>query len=183
MDKSLKYRGRVISAQDIDFIQALIDAHPTASRRALSSLLCQAWDWRQPNGQLRDMVCRGLMLELHRADHIELPPVRFRPPNNVIERRKPTAMAVDTSPLCRRLSELQPLATRQVRNTAEEPLFSALVERHHYLGYTQPVGEHLKYLIWAQGRPIACLAWSSAPRHLGPRDRFIGWSGETRRRN
>jgi hypothetical protein len=45
------------------------------------------------------------------------------------------------------------------------------------------VGEHLKYLVWAQGRPIAALAWSSAPRHLGSRDRFIGWSGEARRRN
>jgi hypothetical protein len=25
--------------------------------------------------------------------------------------------------------------------------------------------------------------WASAPRHLGPRDRFIGWSPETRRRH
>ena len=57
------------------------------------------------------------------------------------------------------------------------------MEQHHYLGYEQPVGEHLKYLVCAQGRPIACLAWSSAPRHLGSRDRFIGWSAEARRRN
>ncbi len=57
------------------------------------------------------------------------------------------------------------------------------MESHHYLGYEQPVGEHLKYLVWWQGRPIAALAWSSAPRHLGSRDRFIGWSGEARRRN
>ena len=183
MDALLNYRGRVISAQDVAFIQALIDAHPTASRRALSSLLCQAWDWRQPNGQLRDMLCRSLMLELHRGGHIELPAVRFRPPNNVIERCKPTAMVVDASPLRCKLPELQPVAIRQVRHSAEEPLFRSLIEAHHYLGYTPPVGEHLKYLVWAQERPIACLAWSSAPRHLGPRDRFIGWSGETRRRN
>jgi hypothetical protein len=51
------------------------------------------------------------------------------------------------------------------------------------LGYEQPVGEHLKYVVWAQGRPIACLAWSSAPRHLGSRDRFLGWNAEARRRN
>ena len=30
---------------------------------------------------------------------------------------------------------------------------------------------------------MACLAWSSAPRHLGARDRFIGWSAEARRKN
>jgi len=57
------------------------------------------------------------------------------------------------------------------------------MEQHHYLGYEQPVGEHLKYVVSAQGRPIACLAWSSAPRHLGRRDRFLGWSAEARRRN
>ncbi|MDP2706054.1 MAG: DUF4338 domain-containing protein, partial [Burkholderiales bacterium] len=50
-------------------------------------------------------------------------------------------------------------------------------------GYTQPVGEHLKYLVCAQGRPVACVAWSSAPRHLGSRDRFIGWGLQARRQN
>jgi hypothetical protein len=61
------------------------------------------------------------------------------------------------------------------------------MEEHHYLGYEQPVGEHLKYLVWAhcegKPRPIACMAWSSAPRHLGSRDRYIGWSAEARLRN
>ena len=70
-----------------------------------------------------------------------------------------------------------------MRRTGDEPLFNSLMEQHHYLKYEQPVGEHLKYLAWAQGRPIACLAWSSAPRHLGSRDRYIGWSAEARRRN
>jgi len=48
---------------------------------------------------------------------------------------------------------------------------------------TQPVGEQLKYLVYAKERPIACLSWSSAPRHLGSRDRFIGWSAQARRKN
>ena len=69
-----------------------------------------------------------------------------------------------------------------MRRTAQEPLFNSLMEEHHYLGYEQPVGEHLKYLVWAEGRPIACLALaSSAPRHLGSRDRYIGWDAAARR--
>ena len=183
MDVKLTYRGRVLSAQDVAFIQTLIDAHPEASRRALSSMLCERWGWRQPNGQLRDMVCRSLMLELHRGGHIELPPVRCRPPNNVVARRRPATLAIDTRPLHMGLGELQPLAIQQVRGTSEERLFGALLAAHHYLGYTQPVGEQLKYLVYAKDRPIACFAWSSAPRHLGPRDRFIGWSAEARRQN
>jgi hypothetical protein len=78
---------------------------------------------------------------------------------------------------------LLPLTFRQVRRTEEEPLFNGLIQTHHYLGYTQPVGEHLKYLVFSGDRLLACLAWSSAPRHLGPRDRFIGWSKEQRGRN
>jgi hypothetical protein len=43
--------------------------------------------------------------------------------------------------------ELGPLEVRQVRRTPEEALFNSLLQQHHYLGYTQPVGEHLKYLV------------------------------------
>ena len=36
--------------------------------------------------------------------------------------------------------------------------------KFHYLVYEQPVGEHLKYLVWAQGRPVGVLASSVAQR-------------------
>jgi len=179
----LKHRGRAITARDVDSIRSLIAQHPTLSRRALSSRLCEQWSWRQENGALRDMVCRSLMLALHRSGLIELPPARRRNPNPLAQRAKPKPVPVDSTPLCASLGEIQPLEIRQVRRTAEEPLVNSLIEEHHYLGYVQPVGEHLKYLILSRERPIACFAWSSAPRHLGPRDRFIGWSPEARRRN
>jgi hypothetical protein len=187
MEEMLRHRGRIVTDADVKFIRGLIAEHPEASRRALSKILCEAWNWRQSNGALRDMVCRGLMLELHRAGHIELPRVRFVTRNPLGERgaqrTKPTPALVDTTPLNASLASIRPIEFRQVRRAWEEPLFNSLLDRYHYLGYTQPVGEHLKYLVYALGRPIACLAWSSAPRHLGPRDRFIGWSAEARRKN
>ena len=183
MDVQLTHRGRAITDADVVFIRDLIAAHPEASRRALSKKLCEAWNWVQPNGALRDMVCRGLMLALHRAGHIALPPQRFIPRNPLVRRVRPTPATVDTTPLCSALDAVRPLTFHQVRRTSREPLFNSLLEQYHDLGYTQPVGEHLKYLVTAQDRPIACLAWSSAPRHLGCRDRFIGWSSEARRKN
>jgi hypothetical protein len=90
---------------------------------------------------------------------------------------------VDQTPLRTSLADLGPLRIDQVRRTDAEPLLNGLIETHHYLGYTQPVGEQLKFLVWTQDRPIACFTWSSAPRHLAPRDRFIGWSAQARKRN
>jgi hypothetical protein len=178
-----KYRGRVITAQDLEFIREFIKHHPGLSRRRLSARLCQAWQWKQANGALCDMVCRGLLLMLHRAGEIELPSVRQISFNPFVRRVPPAPVLIDQTPLTGALGEVKPIAIQQVRRTAHEPLFNSLIEHHHYLGYEQPVGEHLKYLIWSQARPLACLAWSSAPRHLGSRDRYIGWSATARRRN
>lgn len=178
-----KYRGRQVSNEDILYVRELIAADPQQSRRTLSKKLCEAWQWRQPNGELRDMVCRGLLLMLDRAGAIRLPAVNYVRHNPLASRARPAPVLLDTTPIQGRLTDLQPLEFEQVRRTGDEPLFNSLMEEHHYLGYEQPVGEHLKYLVWAQGRPLACLAWSSAPRHLGSRDRYIGWSAEARRRN
>jgi hypothetical protein len=183
MNVILKYRGREVTDAEVVFIRDLIAAHPTLSRRRLSQELCRAWNWVQPNGHLRDMVCRGLMLALHRAGQIALPDRRQASRNPLVERSKPTAAEIDRDPIQSSLPALGPLRLEQVRRTPAEALFNSLIEQHHYLGYTQPVGEHLKYMVFAEERLIACLAWSSAPRHLGPRDRFLGWSPETRRRN
>lgn len=184
MSESISYRGRRLEAADIAFIAQLIAAHPGWSRRRLSAEVCRAWNWVQPNGQLRDMVCRSLLLKLHRAGLIQLPAQRFVPPNNVVARAAPPAsLPLWESPLVGSLAQIGPIQIQQVRRTAAEPLFASLLENHHYLGYSQPVGEHLKYLVYARGAPVGCLGWSSAPRHLGPRDRFIGWSAVQRRRH
>ena len=183
MEILLTYRHRAVTAEDVAFIRALIAAHPQAKRRELSRLLCAAWNWVQANGAPRDMVCRGLMLALHRAGFIELPAVRCARLNPLAQRRAPRTLSIETAPLEVSLAQLGPLEVGLVRRTPHEALFNSLLSQYHYLGYSQPVGEHLKYLIWAQGRPVACVAFSSAPRHLGCRDRFIGWSAAARRRN
>src|SRR6266849_2934578 len=135
MSAQWRYRGREISTNDVAFIRQLIATHPGASRRALSANLCDAWQWRQANGSPRDMVCRGLLLMLHRAGEIELPPVRYTPPNPLAKRQPPVTMLIDTTPMQGQLRQLQPIEFQQVRRTADEALFNSLLEQHHYLGY------------------------------------------------
>jgi len=179
----MSYRGRPITQADVAFIGRLIAEQPQAPRCQLARLLCQAWQWVQPNGILRELVCRGLLLRLHRAGHIQLPPPRIKTGGRSLRRPRPAPVELDRSPLCVPLSQLRPLEFRLVRRTPQEALFNGLIEQHHYLGYTQPVGEHLKYLVYGQDRPVAALVWSSAPHGLSCRDQFIGWSAAARRQN
>ena len=182
MQTLVTYRGRRIGPAEVSFIRALIAERVGASRRALSIAVCEAWSWRQPNGQLCDAVCRGLLLALDRGGFIVLPAPRVvMPPTR--RRRAPAAVEVDSRPLVAPLREIGPVEIRQVRRTPEEAVVDGLIARHHYLGYARAVGEHLKYLVTAGSRPIACFVWTSSARHLGPRDRHIGWSAEARRAN
>lgn len=171
----LSFRGRQITEADVTFLRELIAQSSGLSRRRLSVKVCQAWNWVQPNGQPRDMVCRGLMLALHRAGHLELPAKRHSPPNNAIaHRRIAPVQPYDTTPIETSLASLGPLELRLVRRAQGEDIFADLLNRYHYLGYSRPVGEHLKYLVVAGTRPIACLAWNSGPLKLKLRDSLIG---------
>jgi Domain of unknown function (DUF4338) len=182
MDTELRYRGRAITSNQVAQIAELIAAHPSASRRALSIQVCQAWNWVQPNGALCDAVCRGLLLTLHRAGRVTLPEPEWRS-SRPARRSRVQPIELPEIPIEGPLSGLGPIVIEQVRRTPREALVEGLVARYHYLGYKQPVGEHLKYLVTAGDQPIACFCWSSAPRHLGPRDRYIGWPLEVRKAN
>ena len=144
----MTYRGRAVTDDDVTFVRQLIAAHPTVSRRALSRKLCEAWNWVQPNGALRDMVCRGLLLALHRAGQIELPAPRYQFSTPWLRHGGEAPAEIDNSPLHGPLGAVRPLEFRQVRRATREPLFNRLIQQYHYLGYTQPVGEHLKYLVY-----------------------------------
>lgn len=177
------YRNRTFSPADVALIRRTIAEHPDEGRCALSRRLCLAWNWTQPNGRPKDMICRGLLLDLERKGAVRLPARKKTPCNPFLERRSPEKIEIDQSPIEASLCDLVPISMLQVRRSPLEKLFNSLIEQHHYLAYTQPVGEHLKYLAFSGDRPVACLAFCSAAWHLGPRDDFIGWTPAIRRKN
>lgn len=182
MELVTKYQGKQITANDLQFIRRLISHNPHVSRRQISKLLCEAWDWRQANGHLKDMLCRSLLLHLDRAGYIELPPIKCRPNNPLATRNKPEKITVATTPItevpCNATIEIRP-----VRRTAAEALYNSLIDQYHYLGYVYPIGEYVKYIFFIADRPLGCMAFSSAVRQIKCRDKFIGWSNEKRQAN
>jgi len=110
------------------------------------------------------------------------PPKRILP-NPLANRQKPPIISIDREVINCSLNDLLPIELKQVRKSPSEKLFNSLISQYHYLGYSQPIGEHLKYIAYSRQRPIACLGWCSAPWSIGVRDRFIGWPAETRQKN
>ena len=183
MEQWIRYRGKNYTLREIDEIREILIAYRDRSRRFISQEICRRWGWRQPNGVLKDMICRGLLLQLESQGFIELPPRKKNPPNPLARHQKPEIIKVDQRPRVGKLSELRPIELVLVRRTPLERLYRSLIEEHHYLGYRRPVGEHLEYLAMSRGEPLACLGWSSAPRHIGCRDHYLGWAKEQRLRN
>jgi len=183
MEQWIRYRGKNYTLREINEIREILIAHRDRSRRFISQEICRRWGWRQPNGVLKDMICRGLLLQLEAQGFIELPPRKKNPLNPLARHQRPQIVEVDQTPRVGKLSDLRPIELVEVRRTPLERLYRSLIEERHYLGYRRPVGEHLEYLAMSQGQPVACLGWSSAPRHIGCRDRYVGWDQEQRKKH
>ena len=175
-------RKRTITNTDIVQIQATVNEHWSQGRKHISKILCRQWKWFQPNGRLKDMACRELLLTLSRKGLITLPP-RLSSASNEKRNRTIPVVNIDQSPLQDTPANLRVVDLKLVRNTKLEPLYNSLIQQHHYLGYRQIVGNHLKYIAFIGDRPVACLGWGSAAWKVKPRDTLIGWDPKTREDN
>jgi Domain of unknown function (DUF4338) len=176
----LVIRNRAISEADLGQIRDLIQCEGEQGRSHLSRVLCQRWDWRQANGAYREIACRDLLRRLDSRGLVQLPsPLKAaRRPGY---QNKVPALTLDRSPVTLDLAAIHSeLALAQVRGTAAEKLFNGLIQSYHYLGFQQPSGPSLKYVLFWQNRPLACASFGSAAWMVASRDRYIGWSSEQR---
>ena len=175
-------QGRLVRAEDLAQIQGWLAEHPSWHRTRLSRELCALWGWRNEAGRLKDMACRSLLLKLQARGLISLPS-RQRPSINGRRNRRPLELAHEVAPLHAELEALGPLHLEPIRaGSPDLGLFQFLLQRYHYLGQRNCVGENLKYLVRARhGPPLACLLFGSAAWKCQARDAFIGWTPQERR--
>ena len=181
MDQPLVIQGREICPEDVARIRDWLQTHSDSNRTRLSRELCQAWGWRNGAGRLKDMAARSLLLKLEGRGLIELPPRRTASVNAL---RNCQALWIehDQQAIQEPLGQLQPLCLELVaQDRSRSQLFQFLLQRYHYLGLRNGVGENLKYLVRDRhGRVLACLLFGSAAWKAAPRDQWIGWSPEQR---
>ena len=173
----LTLRGRHFAPEELVRIRAVVQDSPEDHRFAISKKVCEALDWRQPNGRLKDRACRDVLTRLHEIGLVRLPPPR-RPP----VKRRPVLNTAETAPrpaLSIRPRDIDCASFSLVTGSGDvrqERLWNEHVERYHYLGYGVPLGPHLKYFVNVRQEPIACLAFSGAAWRVEARDRWIGWN-------
>jgi len=174
----LRYRTRAIGPAELAFLRATIAAQGARGRSWISRVVCEAWEWRQPNGALKEYACRDLLLRLEERGYLQLPPRRRAPEGPSRQDRLLPLPPPPAAPLTQ--ADLRTLEVRPLQ-AGERPLWKALLARYHYLGYHRSVGEQLGYVACLAGQLVGCLAWGAAAYRNAPRETYLGWDPATKR--
>ena len=181
-DSQLRYCGRVFTPEEMDQIRRLIAFGPTLNRAQRSRLDCADLGWIPLDVRRQDMSCRVAMLRMHREGLIIHPPPRKANGNGRI-RPRVTASSEPGEPCTRPARALGELTFTIVRRGRSSRLWNELIERYHYLGYKPLPGAQMRYLVHAGDRIVAVSGFGAAAWKVAPRDRYIGWTLEQRKRN
>ena len=64
----------------------------------------------------------------------------------------------------------------QILSPNQRGRFNQLLNKHHYLGATPPVGDFLEQVVLCDGKWVALLIWGPAALKLKDREKWIGWN-------
>ncbi len=132
----MRYCGRLFADQDLELLQGLLaDRETYPTRAAIARALCEALDWRQDNGRLKDLSARQALLRMQNDGLIVLPP----PAHNRGGAAKPIAFTTASDPqepITGSRRDLGDLRLELVVRRSDMLLWRELIARYHYLGYT-----------------------------------------------
>lgn len=184
--ESITCQGRSVTMDELTWLRDILTDNPQWSRQRIISELCIQWGWQTARGQYKTFAAREFLIKLNHRGLITLPAVQVQYRRTtwakpVVEALRMPEPAIINGPL----AELQPLKLLiPEKSSTADKRFMSYLAAHHYLGFKKTVGESIKYLIQDKdGRDVACLLFGSAAWKTAPRDAFIGWSDEIRRRH
>jgi len=177
---TVRYCGRDFSEDELTRIRRLIADHPDSSRAELSRQTCRLLAWHKPDGGLKEMSARVAMLRMQADRLISLPPPRGKRPDPTVHL---TTRTNPGTPIKQPAGTLAPLTLHRIQHKPESGLWNEYIERYHYLGHKPLPGAQLRYLIHHRNRPLALLGFGAAAWQTAPRERYIGWNHEQRKKN
>ena len=174
--------GREFSAAEIADLCATVAWLPGLPRQELAATLCEHLAWFTLSGTPKIHACQEFLERLQAAGLLLLPPLRPARPVRPA-RLSPAVEPIDDAPIHGPLPALGPVRLEIVRETTLAAQWDALVARWHPLGFQGAFGYRLRYFITAGDRRLGCLLLAGAARAVAVRDRWIGWTAQSRREN
>lgn len=178
----LQYCGRSFSENELETIRKIIAEDPNRTRAHISRLVCKHLGWYKPDGDLKQMSCRVALLRMQDDGLLSLPA-----PRHIQSKCKPQiqfSSATDPKvPIRDPVDALGIIHLQIVTDKFESSLWREYIHRYHYLGYQPLPGAQLRYFAkLTDGTPLALLGFGAAAWKTDPRDRFVGWSHEQRKK-
>jgi hypothetical protein len=176
----MRYCGREFSAQEIDWVKKLIETEPDISRQQLSIRFCRQASWRKSDGGLKEMSCRVAFLKMDKDGLVRLPAPKkaYAKPGS---RNRRTAHCRQQEKIVEPAGRLNPVL--ELVDKRQSAIWNEFIDRYHYLGYTALPGAQLRYFVKSNGRVVALLGFGAAAWKTAPRDDYIGWSAQQRKKN
>jgi hypothetical protein len=181
---STTFSGRRFTRKQLALVQETVERFPNLSRTELARTLCEHLNWKTANGKNKVESCLTLLEKLEAQGVVCLPAKQAR---HVPQRRVPLLENdPPAAPIEEALNALTPIRLEAVGSSGpDRERWKAYLQTCHYLGYRQPVGPHLGYFIVSEPsqQRLGCLLFSaSAAWALAPRDRWIGWDSQHRKK-
>ena len=176
----IRYCGREFTPKELELIRSLIKHNPKLNRTRLSVEVCRMFHWLKPDGKFKDMSCRVAMLRMEKDGLIRLPPPTFT--KHPVKKIEFTSSTDPQRPVTAPVNKLPQLNLQVVTKSCSR-LWNEFIERYHYLGYSPLPGAQLRYFITAGEQIVALTGFGAAAWQTAPRDQFIGWNHDQRKKN
>ena len=173
--------GREINARDITNIKEVVRLCSGLSQEELAHTICEHLSFVTASGRHKMKACLRLLEKLDNFGEIQLPAKRIQKPkkSEIVW----TSKTAPRSSISVELSEVGKIELAVVLDKRAKTLWNEYVDRYHMLGFKKPFGCRLRYFIVSKRGPLGCVLLAGAAKSMGVRDKWIGWSDETRLKN
>jgi len=183
MPESVTFCGRTFSTQELDLMRQTAAKFSALGVTEISRTICELLEWKRANGGLKNHECRQLLERLQEQGWLRLPALRRLGPRGP-RRVDPSPRSDPQAEIRGSAGDFEPIELTLVEAaSADSARWREWMARYHYLGYRVPVGANLRYLVRSPRGDLACVQWSSPAWKMAPRDHWIGWNDQERKRN
>ena len=181
--KNHVFCGREFTEPEIESIRRIIGEDTTRNRTAISRIVCEQLQWYKPDGEIKVSSMNQVLLKMEAKELLSLPPVQSMGHSRNAKPIGHTERTARDEEILLPAGKLPDLHIKIVETKSDKSLWNEYIDRYHYLGYTPLPGAQMKYFVYSGDNLLALLGFGASAWRVAPRDWYIDWSEEKRKKN